>query len=101
MDTPIVNLWSKRITATAILIGGVVAVSGVAAGANALRHDSIGKTTRIVSDNDLGVGVGNVGVNVPVNACGNSVAVLGKSGPAGCENTQVTKNKGKASVDND
>ena len=93
--------WSKRITATAVLIGGLVAVTAVAAGATGFGGGLPLGGTDVLSDNNVGAAVGNVGVNAPVSVCGNSVAVLGASGPAWCDNQQTAKSKGTAKVNND
>jgi hypothetical protein len=53
------------------------------------------------SDNHLGAAIGNVAPNVGLNLCGNSVAVAGKSGHAGCKTKQHNSSKGWAGVDND
>jgi hypothetical protein len=95
-----VTNWSKRITATAVLIGGLVAVTAVAAGATGFGGLPLGGTD-VLSDNNVGGAVGDVGVNLPLSACGNSVAVLGASGPAACKNEQTAKSKGSAKVNND
>jgi hypothetical protein len=95
-----VTNWSKRITATAVLIGGLVAVTAVAAGATGFGGLPLGGTD-VLSDNNVGGAVGDVGVNLPLSACGNSVAVAGASGPAACKNEQTAKSKGSAKVNND
>jgi hypothetical protein len=95
-----VTNWSKRITATAILLGGLVAVTAVAAGATGFGGLPLGDTD-VLSDNNVGGAVGDVGVNLPLSVCGNSVAVIGASGPAACKNEQNAKSKGSAKVNND